>query len=234
MAEKKASQKQSSSKPAPTSKDSQQDKTKGNPKVKPAPEPKKKSGCLLYLVYFTLFLLVIAVIAGGVVAAANYLGFINLQTIKEDVGKKYELQKYPVIGQYFPPIETNFEPVPLAGVAGGDSASAKPDAQPPAGQTAAPALALPNAQTNVITPVDVAREEERNQAEFAKRVSRLARLYGEMKPANAAAVMKALDDETVLSIFSKMEDDQVAKILSVFETERAARLTEDMLRGRPY
>lgn len=230
MAEKKPSQKQSSSKPA--SKDSPPGKTQDKSKVKPAEKPKKKRGCLLYLIYFILFLIVITVIAGGVIAAANYLGFINLQTIKEEAGQKYELQKYPVVGQYFSPVETNFESVPLAE---GDSLPAKPDAQAPVQQDAQQvALALPAAQTNVLTPVDVAREEARNQAELAKRVARLARFYGEMKPANAAAVIKELDDETVLAIFSKMEDDQVAKILSVLEAERAARLTEDMLRGRSY
>lgn len=192
------------------------DKTKG----KPAQQPKKLSGCLLYLI-LTVF--AITVITGVTVAAADYLGFISLKNIKEEVGKKYQLQKYPILSKYFPEVDTNFDPVPL----GDGSSIPKPVPEPPG------ASVLPDPKTNVFSMTDVLREEEKKKNEAARRVSRLARLYGEMKPVEAVAVMKELDDETVLAIFTKMEDDQVAKILALFETARAAKLTQDMLKGQP-
>ncbi|MDR1702766.1 MAG: hypothetical protein LBR56_08310 [Sporomusaceae bacterium] len=187
-----------------------------------APEaPKKKRGCLLYLILFGL--LAVVFLASGV-AAANYFGVINLQEMKEDMVQEYQLQNYPVIGNYFSPVETNFEltqvqpePAPAEIIV------------PPAAPEPLPEVKLPDA--NTITAEDVMREEKRRQDEQAKRASRLSRLYGEMKPAAAAEVMKEIDDETLLTIFAGMDDRKVAKILALFEAGRAARLTEDMLRG---
>ncbi|MEM5771059.1 MAG: magnesium transporter MgtE, partial [Bacillota bacterium] len=62
-------------------------------------------------------------------------------------------------------------------------------------------------------------------------ISRLARLYGNMKPEEAAPIMKELDDDLVVTLLRKMEDEQAAKILSAMEAQRAARLTR-LLAGK--
>jgi flagellar motility protein MotE (MotC chaperone) len=77
----------------------------------------------------------------------------------------------------------------------------------------------------------MAREAKAKQDE-AKRISRLARLYGEMKADEAVPIINQLDDSTVLAIFGKMEDGQVAKILAQLDARRAARLTQNMLKGK--
>lgn len=204
----------------------------GAPKEKQEAQnlPQKSRGCLLKLIIVVILL---ALLTGAIFSVASYLGFIDVQNIKKEIGQRYELHKYPVIGRYFPEefnsdsetgVDTNFETVPL-------------EEEPPSqkGKEPSPAV-LPSAEQqrkdNVLTLEDIAKEEQKKQTEAAKRISRTARLYGEMKPKDAAAVMKDLDDKTVLVIFSKMEDSQVSKILALFDAERAARLTEDMLKGQ--
>ena len=71
---------------------------------------------------------------------------------------------------------------------------------------------------------------KKQQQEENKRIGRLARLYGGMKPDEAVGILNRLDDAEVLAIMGKMEEDQVSKILPLFDSSRAARLTQSMMR----
>jgi len=63
------------------------------------------------------------------------------------------------------------------------------------------------------------------------RYRQLARLYGAMKPAEAAGILETLPDAQVTSILVNIPDDrQRARIVSSLTTEKAARITR-LMRG---
>jgi hypothetical protein len=58
---------------------------------------------------------------------------------------------------------------------------------------------------------------------------RLARIFGSMKPAEAAAVLSKLDDADVEAVLFQLTDRKAAAILANFPGERAAKLTRTIL-----
>ena len=69
---------------------------------------------------------------------------------------------------------------------------------------------------------DQAREGAGGTQEGA---ARLARIYAEMKPAEAAAILTKLDSPTVVKILAKMDDSQAARVLASLEPDQAAELS---------
>jgi flagellar motility protein MotE (MotC chaperone) len=63
------------------------------------------------------------------------------------------------------------------------------------------------------------------------KVRSLAKIYGTMKPKEAARLMENLDDRLVMSIISTMTPDEAAAILSLMEVKKAAKISE-ALSGR--
>ena len=76
-------------------------------------------------------------------------------------------------------------------------------------------------------------EEQRakREAEEKKRVARLARIYENMKPEQAANALINVDWDTTVLIFQRMNEDSVAQILAKMEPEAAAQLTEMLYAG---
>ncbi|MGC8490331.1 MAG: MotE family protein [Syntrophobacteraceae bacterium] len=54
----------------------------------------------------------------------------------------------------------------------------------------------------------------------------LARIYGTMKPKQAAKLMESLDDSLVKSIISTMPPDKAASILALMDVKKAAKISE--------
>ena len=54
----------------------------------------------------------------------------------------------------------------------------------------------------------------------------LARIYGTMKPKQAAALMESLDDGLVKTIISTMSPDKAASILALMDVKKAAKISE--------
>jgi len=63
------------------------------------------------------------------------------------------------------------------------------------------------------------------------KVRGLAKIYGTMKPKEAAKLMEALDDKLVMNIISTMTPDEAAAILSLMDVKKAAKISE-ALSGR--
>jgi flagellar motility protein MotE (MotC chaperone) len=60
-----------------------------------------------------------------------------------------------------------------------------------------------------------------------KRIKQLAKVYGAMRPEEAARILETLDDELLINILSSMGDDrQKAKILSTLSRDKAARISK--------
>lgn len=70
------------------------------------------------------------------------------------------------------------------------------------------------------------------QAEQTRRLGfkDMARYYGQMKPATAAAIMDKQDEQTVIGILQEMSPEQVARVLGAMKPERAAVLVNQMLK----
>jgi flagellar motility protein MotE (MotC chaperone) len=60
-----------------------------------------------------------------------------------------------------------------------------------------------------------------------KRIKQLAKVYGAMRPDEAARILETLDDDLCMNILSAMGDDrQKAKILAVLSPEKASRISK--------
>ena len=77
----------------------------------------------------------------------------------------------------------------------------------------------------------LARSKEASAAMDAAGES-LAKIYGAMKPADAAPILDQLDDATVLMIFGRMKEKQVGEILPVMAREKAIVLTRALAQSR--
>ena len=194
-------------------------KNTAKPETPVGTKKKKRSNIWIVLLIFLLLLLA----CGGFIAGV-YLKYIDVQQI----GQKMKLYDYPLIGSYFTRPVTNFEIVDLPPETSQNQQSVVPPTVTPL-QTPS---AVPGAPT--VQPTDAEKDKllQKAKQEEAKRISKLARLYGGMKPEEAVSIMNQLDDSTVLSIFGKMEEEQVSKIMAMFDPGRSARLTQDMLKGK--
>ncbi|MPM20336.1 hypothetical protein SDC9_66765 [bioreactor metagenome] len=164
-----------------------------------------------------LILFVILMLAGVGFGLGIYLKLIDPQAIISNL----KLHEYPVIGQYFTPPKTNFEPVEIEDIPLGSLEAQLPAAQP-----------VQQDKPIVLSPGDSESEKiaKAKQLEETKRISKVARLYENMKPEEVVLIMNKLDDDMVIAIFNKMDESQVAKVMALFDTDRAARLSQAMLK----
>ena len=164
-------------------------------------------------------LLLVALVIGGF-----FLG-IYLQILDGDeMNKKLGLYDMPIIGQYF------VRPTPEDGSTVPDSAAEKAKQEQ--------AQAKKAADDKKSKPVKLTKEEiekltQQRQAEEKKRVSKLARLYNEMKPEEAAKIMENMESDIVIAIFQRMDESQVSQIMANFDTGKAASISKLMYVGVP-
>lgn len=188
-------------------------------------QPPKKSFGLFKLL---LGVLILIMLGGAGFASGVYLNLIDLNKLAGD----YKLHQYPIVGKYFPKppelppddIETNESSDLPASVV------QPPLVQPPG--PAEPLLANPTPVVPGISDAEKEKLEKARQQEENKRISKMARLYGAMKPEEAVPILNQLEDDMVITIFSKMEDEQVAKLLALMDNKRAAKLTQTMVKGK--
>ena len=60
------------------------------------------------------------------------------------------------------------------------------------------------------------------------KVRSLAKIYGTMKPKEAAKLMENLDDKLVMNIISTMNSDEAASIMANMEVKKAAKISEGL------
>lgn len=177
-------------------------------------EEKKPGKGKRILKIFLLLLLIIVLVIGGFLLGV-YLKIFDTQEMNE----KLALYNVSVIGQFF------VKPGPPA-------TQEEPDREIEELEEPEPE---PDDQKKkvVLTKKDIERQRKEQEAAERKRVSKLARLYNEMKPKDAAAVMDDLDDDMAISILQRMDESQASAVLSQFEPSKAARLTRIMYSGAP-
>jgi flagellar protein FlbB len=199
----------------------------------------KKRGKFLKII----FILVILIILLGLgFAVGIYLKLIDVQKSAEDMN----LQDKPFIGKFFQKPKTNFDPVDLNPAQSvtpspGNSLTTQQGATPGTLQGATPGTVpgqlgagqqggvMPDGSVGTTNPTDLAKLAKQKQAQETKKISKLARLYGNMKPAEAVPILTQLDDATVVAVLNKMEEDQAAQILAQFDPAKAAQISQAML-----
>lgn len=184
---------------------------------------KKKMKALLALIL--LFVLIV----GGFIAGI-YLQIFDVKTTNEKLG----LYKLPVVGSFFPKPEPKDNADAQSTDANADKSKGQNPANPAKPQTNAPAQPQqPPQQRKVLTQQDINQQLKAEQAAQQKRISQLASVYNEMKPQNAANVMKDLNDDMAVAILQKMDNSQAAQVLSAMDPEQSARLTRLLYLGTP-
>lgn len=190
------------------------------------------SGTARALKIVGLLLLLLVLVACGFFVGI-YLRIFDVHEINETM----RLYNLPVIGEYF--VRPPEDPTETAEQSEGTpDAAAKPTGKPKAGANGQTPSTSGNASAKatesppiLLTQAEIEKQHQEQQAAEKKRVTRLARLYGEMKPKAAADIMDALNDDVTIAILQKLDDAQAAKILAEFDPEKAARLTRVMYMG---
>lgn len=200
---------------------------KGKENTKPVPVSKTaKLKRILKLSVIAILLLTL--IAGGFFLGI-YLRIFDVNTINE----KMELYKYPVIGEYFvKPVKDEQTDASQVDTKAADLPVTPKTTKPEDAKIDPNKLSEPSKPV-LLTKEQMEKQMKQKQAEEQKRVSKLARLYGQMKPAEAVAIMDSLDDDMTIAILQKMDEGQTAKILATFDPEKSSRLTKIMYSGKP-
>ena len=171
-------------------------------------------GKKLLKIFLMLFLLLVLIVGGF--ALGVYLRIFDTQEANEKLG----LYKLPVVGEYFvkpAPTQEEVENAPVE--------DAKPSADKKKDK------AKEQSKTVKLTKKEIEAQMKEREAAERKRVSKLARLYNEMKPQDAAEAMDALDDDLTVTILQRMDESTAAKVMAEFEPAKAARLTELIYQG---
>jgi flagellar protein FlbB len=192
-----------------------------NTKTVTNPIPKKGNAFKMILILFILLILL-----GLGFAAGIYFKLIDVEKSAENMN----LQDAPIIGKYFQKPKTNFDPVDLTPPQSvppspGNSLTAQSEISGQSAIVGQPGTVLPGVPGNV----DLAKMAKQKQAQETKKISKLSRLYGNMKPEEVVPILTQLDDSTIVAILNKMEEDQAAKILAQFDPAKAAQISQAML-----
>jgi len=187
---------------------------------------KKKGSFFGKLIKLLLLLLLLVVLVIGGFAAGVYFQVIDA----EEANSKYELYKLPVVGDYFVKPAGADEEADTVKAEGTEAVSKNvPPTQPAAPQTKPPEKK--ESKPVVVSKEDIEKQRQEQLAAEKKRVSKLARLYGQMKPQEAAQAMDALSNEVTVAILQRMDENQAAKVLAAFDAEKAASLTQIIYEG---
>lgn len=110
-----------------------------------------------------------------------------------------------------------------------DSSAAHVVASSPADAGHAPATASAHGESG--EPAPATPPQTRSAASPARDSTsvRLGRIFGAMKPEDAAAVLSRLDDAEVKAVLFQLSDRKAAEILARFPGDRAANLTKTLL-----
>ncbi len=185
---------------------------------------KKKAGIFKRLLKLILVLgLLLALIVGGF-ALGVYLQVFDTNEVNE----KLQLYNLPVVGEYFPVPPGAEREVKVEEEKPADSKEEKP-AETKDEKKKEDAK---QSKTVSLTKEEIDKQTKEREAAERKRISKLARLYNEMKPQAAADAMSSLDDDLTVSILQRMDEGNAAKTLAKMEPEKTARLTKLMYEGK--
>ena len=196
----------------------------------------KKKGILSKITTFlfvALFLLILVI--GGAIAAI-YFDVVNkdqVQWANENVG----LYKLPLVGagemfEYFQVPDGVVWPEPEPEPEPSEEEKSKTET------TVATTTATETKTDTQKKSKDVKISRKEIEAQMAareaaekKRIGKLARIYQNMKPEEAAQALDGVEMDTVVLILQKMSEDSAAQVLAKMEPVQAARVTQLLFEG---
>ena len=193
----------------------------------------------------------------GVVAAGFFAGvYLRVFDVYE-VNEQIDQQALPFVGEYIvepikqiPGIFDEYIYQPAVKFVDQKLSSPPPEEQPPEGDKKPedgkkddkkeekkddqpkPIKKEEESKPIVLTQEEIEKKQKEEEAAERKRVSKLAKLYNEMKPEAAADIMTDLDDEIAVAVLQKMDESQAAKVLASLDPVHSARLTRSIYTGR--
>lgn len=205
---------------------------------------KKKSSIVKKLLIGLFLIVFLALMGVSAFAASIYFGVLDAEKVAW-VNEKVGLYKLPFIGagqdfEYFavpegvvwpPPPEP--EPVPEPEVKPETVAQNQPQPEP-AAVAPKPETKKDDAKSKDVKIAQKEIEEQMKAREAAekKRISKLARIYDNMKPEEAAKALGDVNIDTVVSILQKMDESNAGQIIAKMDPSRAARVTQMLFDGQ--
>lgn len=200
----------------------------------------KKKSILRRIATFFIVLLVLLLLGIGALVACVHFDVVQRSQVDEKVewlNQKVGLYKLPLVGanqpfEYFlvpvgvvwPEPEPEPEPEPV------------PEQMPPAVATVTPPPA-PAPEPKKSKDVKISRKEleaqiaEREAAE-KKRITKLARIYDNMSPEEAAKALDSVNVDTVALILQRMDESNAGQVLAKMDPLQAAQITQIMFDGQ--
>ena len=153
--------------------------------------------------------------AGEYISSGDWEKLKVWKSSEEEVANGKPKTNFPLVelNERSKPAPATGATVPSPGTLGSTAVTSAAPAQTAAGVGKSPAVAATG-------------------ADLAKVYSKLSKLYGSMKPEEAAAVFNNLEDEQVIMILARMEEEAASKVLATIEPKRAARLTQAMIKRK--
>ena len=187
----------------------------------------KGKGKKFIKIFLVLFLLLLLIIGGFILGI--YLQIIDSKEMNEKLG----LYNLPVVGEYFEkpsPTAEEMENKPVEDVKPAAKDEKEKDKKDSDKKDSKDKKDQKDKKV-VLSKQEIEKQMQEREAAEKKRVTKLARLYGQMKPQEAADAMKDLDDDLTAAILQRMEESQAAKVLAKFDSARAAQIAEVIYAG---
>ena len=194
----------------------------------------KKKSIFRRIATIFLVLFILLVLAVGGVFAAVHFDYLDRAVIDEKLqwaNEKVGLYKLPLVGyggmfEYFEVPEGVIWPPP-------PEPEPEPEEATVAANTPAP---TPPPEPRKSKEVKISQKELEAQAaarEAAekKRISKLARIYDNMKPEEAAKALDSVNIDTVVLILQKMDESNAGKVLAKMDSAHAAQITQMLMDG---
>lgn len=194
---------------------------------------KKKS---IFRRIFNLFLvlLILLILAVGGVVAAIHFDYLDRAVVEEKiqwVNEQVGLYKLPVVGyggifEYFQVPEGVIWPPPPP-----EPEPEKPDAVTVANKPAETEPTPKKSKEVKISQKDLEAQAAAREAAEKKRISKLARIYDNMSPEEAAKALDSVSLDTVVLILQKMDESNAGKVLAKMDANQAAQITQMLMDG---
>ena len=200
----------------------------------------KKKTSIFKKILIGLFIIVFLALLGvSAFAASIYFGVLDDEKVAW-VNEKVGLYKLPFIGagqefEYFavpegvewpPPPEPEPEPEPV-------ETPVVAENKPPAPAPAPPKKEDDKKSKDVkVSQKEIEEQMKAREAAEKKRISKLARIYDNMKPEEAAKALNDVSLDTVVLILQKMNESNAGQVIAKMEPSKAARVTQMLFDGQ--
>lgn len=202
---------------------------------------KKKTSIFKKLLIGIFLIVFLALLGVSAFAASIYFGVLDSEKVAW-VNEKVGLYKLPFIGagedfEYFAVPEGVVWPPP-----------AEPEPKPEENPTVvaqnqpkpapAPTPEQPKKEDDKkskdvkISQKEIEDQMKAREAAEKKRISKLARIYDNMKPEEAAKALSDVNLDTVVLILQKMDESNAGQVIAKMDPSKAARVTQMMFDGQ--